>query len=472
MRQPRINWWRGNLRPYESADSFLARFCELNRLPLSEARTYFREIFEPGRQPSIEDIEWLAEELNEPLDVVQTVVSPALNVRSFGACQPRTSKREASLRFCPSCMAVGYHSNLHEELWLERCIFHGDILRSASDQRGNGTIISRRQRLIKDVMANHSRPWPRALAFPVELEQSATFQLFFDWIRATRAIVGGISNSTIWRLDQETFSGEPTLEHLIGQFHALNPIPTGIRSYFVDFEDNWAADLHRFPVHLKSEVTRVSGSLNFSRIYELFKQICMQAPLWRPFRKMHAETLKILEARHRDCACAWGLASGSPRFWQQVDPQGWPHWCFECPYEVAKRDLEIALGSGFELMSRRDAEHSKMQLFRLARELKDLGFIGFTPDANISEDGYAYIYPQVWPCFEWAAGEQLTRLLETIAESEVLARSDSTIRWLNSIEGGSHPYRAHSARTDISLHVSEEALTLIRWHRPVHSARN
>jgi hypothetical protein len=424
-------------------------------------------MFEPAREASIDDIEWLAEELNEPLEVVQTVVSPALNLKCFGEYQPQACKPQPSLRFCPSCIAMGYHSNLHEERWLERCVFHDDTLRTANDPGSIGTSISRRQRLIKDLMANHCKPWPRASAVRFEPDHSESFKLFSEWIRTTRTTVSSISDSTIWSLDKETSAEAPSLANLIGQFHALNPLPARIRPYFVDFDENWRADLHRFPVHLKTEVTRVSGSLNFSRIYELFKQICMHAPLRRHFREMHVEALSTLEARHSTCGCAWGLAMTNPSYWLQVDPKGWPHWRLECPYEVAKRDLEIALGSGLELMSRRDAEHTKMQLFRLACELKDLGFIGFTPEANVSPDGHAYMYPQVWPCFEWAADEQLTGLLESIAEFEVLARTESTIRWLNSIENGNHPYHARPARTGISLHVTQESLTLIRWRRPV-----
>lgn len=71
-----INWWTGNLPPYESIMSFLTRFCVLNRITIEQATQYLGVSL--GRGSTNDDVERVANILKEDISTVRTVLMPSL----------------------------------------------------------------------------------------------------------------------------------------------------------------------------------------------------------------------------------------------------------------------------------------------------------------------------------------------------------------------------------------------------------
>ena len=130
-----LNWWRGNLRPYESGGSFIARFCKLNGISPRACLDFFGDEFKRfawhGEPLSNDEIQRIALLLDEPLEVLDSVCNPTLSLCDAGVYTVRPPQRiwRWSVFICPHCAEVGFHSYLHELVWLKCCPFHGVPLR-------------------------------------------------------------------------------------------------------------------------------------------------------------------------------------------------------------------------------------------------------------------------------------------------------------------------------------------------------
>lgn len=56
--------------------------------------------------------------------------------------RPGHIEQDAALRTCPECLAVGYHSIVHQMAGFEVCVFHGSPLRSGCPSCGNATAMN------------------------------------------------------------------------------------------------------------------------------------------------------------------------------------------------------------------------------------------------------------------------------------------------------------------------------------------
>lgn len=65
---PSVNWWPGNLRPYESRLSFLARFAKLNGLGDRACLNFLKVDAEDGTSLPVDEIARLSDEARHEAD--------------------------------------------------------------------------------------------------------------------------------------------------------------------------------------------------------------------------------------------------------------------------------------------------------------------------------------------------------------------------------------------------------------------
>lgn len=135
------SWRPGTLRPFESEMSFGSKYCYLNRIRFSELEKSFTDFLPLGERNPHDGCYWnvdsfdfdaLARYLGEPSSLVNTL---SLKKIKLGPYQQKLCVQDneseynyKDLIICPTCLANGYHSSLHQMRWLDKCFIHGTIL--------------------------------------------------------------------------------------------------------------------------------------------------------------------------------------------------------------------------------------------------------------------------------------------------------------------------------------------------------
>ena len=114
------------LNPYESLISLLWKFSWVNRLP---APLVVRHV----AKGTIDPYEGIAATLDE-INVRRVAQSLGVSLKTLRSTMPARSGRRgfcSDIRYCAKCMAVGYHSVVHQFGSYTRCPVHGCWLESA-----------------------------------------------------------------------------------------------------------------------------------------------------------------------------------------------------------------------------------------------------------------------------------------------------------------------------------------------------
>ena len=275
-----------------------------------------------------------------------------------------------------------------------------------------------------------------------------------------------LSTGQIWYFGEEGYSREDiTLGQAIGRLRTITPMPETIEPLFLDIGELWLLNTRQFPLNIKTALAKLHPHISFKSLLLFYKKISsysLSPPRFIAQCKAAQAAIKVLHGSK--CQCCWGRMNlGWVNHWIQVDPNGWPHWTLICPYEAAGQELELGWGNGDFLLSDRKEEKETIQFILLSHHMHDAGLIEYTPTAQTSEEGYLYVFPQVWPCCEWINESPLTCLLNTIVELEVeLIFSDLKL-WLCDLDNGLGPDTRRNPSGCIRLSENAEGLLLIRW---------
>lgn len=132
---PRHVCWRPHeCQPYESVWSLLHKFCRWNRALHHDAWDLFaapEKRFVPGHPARLFsrgmiDRRRMANALGLSLDQVNDGFPDRFLAQGRYSVEDRLST--SMVRMCPACIAGGYHSVLHDILFLPRCPVHGEAL--------------------------------------------------------------------------------------------------------------------------------------------------------------------------------------------------------------------------------------------------------------------------------------------------------------------------------------------------------
>ena len=466
---PNVNWWPGNLRPNESVIGFAVRFCSHNNLNHSQFEQFFG--FEIQNLDSITSnvVQRIAELLNEDLASVQSLFSPSFILGGLAKNEYFRGERTlVRVRYCAECVKYGYHSFIHEVSWLSKCPFHGNNLEESHLGYGRGAKTKILFSELKLIMEARCPSWPLVPKLEISVEGNENFNSLFKWAATAVSTKEQLFKGVKWNFHSDSGYEMPSLEQSIGQLNSLVAIPHKIEHLFTTLGNPWQIELRQFPLEIKNSLKLVTHKYDLNILFDFFKSVGRYSKK----NGTYLEKLRIakdeLNQKHTICKCCWGRRdAGYSHHWVYVDPEQWPHWCCKCPYEVAIEELELGWGNEENVLSRRKLEDSRSIFIRLSKDFYDAGFIGYTSQANISNDGQLYLYPQTWPCCEWVDSSKVGELLNTIAEFQIELAYKSLVLWINNIEDGGNPSDRNDPYSCINLTETEEGLYLFKWSRKI-----
>lgn len=138
-----INWRNGALSPYESIVGAQQRFCRLNLVRPLQFLDFAEEVGALTRRMDVKywnlridlpriDLDRLGKVLGEPKHRLGK--SQRLHYFPNICCWDGATYEK--FRYCPECLGRGYHSEVHQLEWLDKCLLHGQKLLDACPQCG------------------------------------------------------------------------------------------------------------------------------------------------------------------------------------------------------------------------------------------------------------------------------------------------------------------------------------------------
>ncbi|WP_288841666.1 hypothetical protein [uncultured Deefgea sp.] len=466
---PTINWWPGNLPPYESITSFLTRFCDLNRLTLNQAETYLGLALH--RDYTDADVARVAGLLNEDPFIVRSVLKPSFKFNNFGLYALPTRKTNGhSIRYCEKCAALGYHSDLHEIEYLQKCPFHMIDLRKSYYVGNSGSWTQRNMKAVQEIMCLSSKTWPAVKGSDCAIDELGQLKQLSEWLTKASNAAIQLSQGQIWFFGEDDYSrDEIPLGQAIGQLRTLSPMPETIESLFVEVGEPWELVTNKFPRKVNTEWIKLRSHMPFCDLLDFYKKISGHSSHPPRFIILCREAQALINARHGSkCHCCWGqMTLGWYIYhWIRVDPDAWPHWNLKCPYDVTVHELELGWGCATSVLSHHRVQKETFRFIQLSHDMHDAGLIENTPTARASESGHLYAFPQVWPCCEWNNKSPLTRLLNAIAELELQFVHHDLRTWLDDLDKGLDPYTRKNLTGCMRLCETPDGLLLVSWCHP------
>lgn len=470
-----VNWWPGKLRYYESPLSLAANFCALNGINLKEFENFFGYAVGEEWRLDQEDLCRIASLLNEDIAVVESVFYTAVHLEDLGGYHFRDEKGNSNtVRYCQQCAYSGYHSHLHELRWLKCCPFHLRPLDRTLNAGMNNTIASRRVDSITRSMLSHCRAWPRSEQidpFISNARENVYLRLLSAWTRHTRDAAAEFSRGEFWYSDFHDRIEERTYNHLMGRLRKLESMPELIEPLFVTKGEEWQLETRHFPSNVRDELHQLRPHTPFWMIFDFYKDVGIRSHHHPPpyIAKLRAGQDQ-LRRRHGECRCCWGREkAGWVYHWLRTDPDELPNWRLSCPYDVALEELELEWGNKYDVLSTRKAQEETFRFYNQSKVMHDADLIDYTPEANVTAQGYLCIYPQAWTCCEWKKTSPLMELLNATAEFEIDSALFKINRWLDRIEKKrAHPEARDEPSKCVRLRETDDGLLLIKW---THSDR-
>jgi hypothetical protein len=464
---PRINWWHGDLRPYESVISFFARFCKKNGTSVYKSCEFFNISPYNIEQLTDDEIERIALVLNEDLSVAQTVFRPSVKLNARSHYGLTYIKLEANtLRYCEECAKHGYHSYLHEEVWLTKCPFHSIDLRTFVLDNKTGKILTRRLSVLKKVMESTCKNWPIATIDHFDLYKKDFFDVIVTWVKNANHTGTKFANEEIWTSNRTCFDGEGALNNVIARLNLIAPIPKTIRPFIIGTNEHWHMEIRRFSGEIKSELDCLNINTKFSPAFDIYKNVCSRSDDPPPYFDILLAAKKAIRERHSDCHCKWAVSgNGWSSYWIEVDPDQWPHWGCTCPYDIALNNLEAGWGCSELVISTRTSHRDFLQSMHYSGKLFDAGLIKF-PEGKEKKTGIAlsYYYSD-WRHWIWSKESPLSDLFNAVCEFEIESEVSYLSKWLQNIDEGSMPGKDELPTCCVSLCETDKDLMLIKWVR-------
>jgi hypothetical protein len=449
---PEINWWLGNLYPYESVLSFAARFCTLNSINIRQLYEYFKIHSHCELSLSEDQIVRIAKKLGDDTDIARTVFSTIDDRLYHLRYRPSSSKRRREIRYCEDCIRNGYHSCLHEVGWIYKCPLHQCELKTATIDAA-GVIFELKFNVLTNLMRQHCNAWPfgsENLFFLREMEKIYSIE---NWIVEANNSISQDAHNEVW-VSRLSGNSLPPLSQVFGQIISLKAPPKSIAPIFSDFSQGWSIKKNYFNNEIKDELHRVTSLLCIDDVFRLYKYVKAFSEIKSPFSSKLKSAQEIIKSKHSKCECNWILMREGWGFhWVKMNPEYRPYSGIRCPYEEAINELELGWGRHDIALSRRLAMNSMNYYFTLITMIKELGLFKLVN----SIDGIGA---------EWNEDSPLSELFNTMAECEIKVQLRNMVNWLDFIEDGGHPSLKSFNSRCVRLCETDEGLTLIRWIPP------
>ncbi len=442
----------------------------LNGIDIKEFENFFGVQVVEQRQFCNDDLCKIASILGEDFDFIKSAFPPSINADDIlDGRRLRSIEKHDGIQYCRQCVRLGYHSYFHETPWLKRCPFHLCEL----DHESHGSVIAGRLSRFRGVdtiirlMMSNCRFWPRwnegDLA-DATFRHNSYVRLLSDWLVNVRASAQKMASGRIWLSDEQTEIQERSYEHLVARLKSLEEVPSLLEGLLETNKIKWCFITRRYPNDTRRELLRAIKYAPLQLIFSLYKCVCAYSGRPQEFVARLSSAQAMLREMHGECHCAWGWEqAGWSGHWVEVNPRGWPHWGYKCPYERALEELELGWGHPSRVLSARKAWQAKADFINQTPLLKDAGLINYTTDAVLLANGYLAVAPQNWPCCEWNEESPLTTLLSAAAGCEIEVTARRIFTWLNAINCGEKPYGQDLSMGVVQIRDTGTGLSLAQW---------
>lgn len=349
-----LNWGRGRLRYYQSFTSFAALFCSLNCIKPAEFRDYWLKIIGVNilgwnkTGYTEEQVHIIASLIDEPIAIVRTVVCKTAKNEKFRLMEEKLKIRN-SLRYCESCVRLGYHGWVHEDMFIARCPIHGEYFQLIYSKKKGGANWDCTVSALGDLFREYCADWPGFVSGDFIRTSRRLFSCqrgYFEW---KDAVASEIAKWTPLYTDYA---------YSIGDF-GVNEIDVILgRLQWIRKLDNKFVDLlSARPLLLSPKLYRLSESLS-EELTSVLHKIRLEALLLslnisylleeRRFVGVRNDNSSdyddIITHRSDTCECVWRRGRYSQ--WTKVAPEDVRHYRgYICPYETARCDLELLWGN-------------------------------------------------------------------------------------------------------------------------------
>lgn len=462
---PSINWWHGILKPFESVFGFAVRFCALNGLRLQQFEEFFGFKINEQNKITAKDIQRISDLINEDLDIVQSVFYPSHLMHSFEVVVMRLPNDSVGyVRYCRECVMHGYHSSFHDLVWLKKCPIHEIPLEVSCLFTNGKSKFEQRQACLREKMEKGGNFWPNLSQTVLDVGGNGNIECLLDWIKTASSARRRLFSPKKWNFATNSGYEYVTITQELGRLNSLVAIPAQVKHLFADLGDPWYVDIRSFNREVKDSFKKITNAESIEQLIDFFRFVGKYASKNGSFTDKLNAAQDMIRKKHLECHCKWGrIRSGFNVNWVSIYPEDRRHWGCQCPFEVALEELQLGWGRAENILSSRKIEQERREFIRQSKDFFDGGFIGFTPDANVSPDGQLYLYPQAWPCCEWVDQSRIGNLLNTIVEYEIEVTLEALLTWLDEIEHGKRPNQRVDHADCIYLIEKDEGIDLFIW---------
>lgn len=464
-----INWATGQLQPFESLASFVARFANLNGLtpkhtiellgfegqdllqrPLTSAHLVHLSIF-----------------LSEPLEVVQSVFAPLLDLSRFKVNRHQELHRYENKcpNWCTACLATGIVSELHMLPWILKCPFHltpyDSWIRFTRRLRGFSDVVS----AVAERSSASCASWPWRCAAPEHARTEVVGDLC-DWFSTAAARLSSLTTGACW---SNKFSGKLSSQELIGKLACLCPPYSRLKGIV------WEGPLwHVLQHELATPPTVCTGGTPQPYRWDALMEAYHWTATYSPAKPAYyarlrgcQKTLAGWHSRHKEsnlCTCPFDRSRYfSGYIWRRRLGEWWLGSQQVCAVEHATLALEEEFGDVDQVLSRQGRAQRRWDFLAQLPEWREEGIVGLSKGTKVNEYG--------WPidgnecAFSWCAGEDITRLLDGMMTMRLHSRALEYHSWLRNLRCGATPETFEQVAVSVQLCVRQNRLRLIHWIR-------
>lgn len=463
---PSVNWSRGCLVKHESVESFAARFCELNKISVKQFFDYLGATiggaWRQGWGLSDEDTAKISTALQEPLAILDSVLSPYEGIGdAFGKyCGVLAHQNE--IRYCPSCAREGFHSHFHTLLWLERCPFDGMELITHSYYAGTDGSANRVGALT-EILRTQWPGWPGGVPDAARKQRhlAPLFLTFQRWVLDTNWVTHNLIEMRLVQRGTIFWRDDANCLNRVNQIRALLPPPGGVIGCFAKAVSA-SPNLVPLDATVNSTVRDLTSKYEFSQLIWFYRICRNSAPAKSAFRDSLDSELAALRNCHVPCRCRWGHSMSEG--WRSVHPDEWPHWDLKCPYEVACDFLEANYGDFRCGQTRRAADK---EFFRYIECAEKFASAGLTRHHGVPE-GLSEVMQRCvhsWqPWVEWTG--PLEEFFDAVLNAGLVSDITWLYRWLADVENSASPQVSPFPYPNVGLINDSGSLAILSWQHP------
>lgn len=450
---------------YESVESFASRFCELNKISVKQFFDYISAtidgVWRQGWGLLDEETAKISAALQEPLAIVDSILSPYEGDADALAKYCGDEKNQDQIQYCPSCASEGYHSHFHTLSWLERCPFDGTELMTHSCYVGTDVSANRIGALTQILRAQWPG-WPGGVPDSAGKRRhlSPLFLSFQRWVLDTNMLARNLTEMRFAPRGNVYWVAPPSCAHRVNQIRSLLPPPEEVIRYF-----SKAAAVSPNLAQLGAQTTSATRDLlskyDFHELTWFYRIRRNSDPAGSAARAALDSDLAALRSRHAICSCRWGHSRNEG--WRSVHPDEWPHWDLKCPYEIACTFLEAHYGDFRYGQSGRAADIEFFRYIECAEKFANVGMVG---QFRAPEDRFSEVVQRCvrsWePWLEWTG--PLAELFDAVLDAGRISDATWLHRWLRDVDSGAAPQASPFLYPGVGLIDHAGGLAILSWH--------